>query len=133
MTTSSGRRSAGSTTPTGTAISSAPVRIPLSTLKTWRRNAEGIYQRRRDPLHREYLNGRAERRGSLGHAVDGAARLVLRDGVMAAVAQRLQSGRSVLSHSRQEDGNQFTWPQTLETFKKDVDGRPVHHVTGLWY
>ena len=33
--------------------------------------------------------------GGLRHAVDGAARLVLRDGVVALVAQRLQAQRAV--------------------------------------
>src|SRR6266404_4762490 len=86
---------------------------------------ERIYQPRCDAFQGEYVYRGAEARGGLGHAVDRARGLVLGNGVVAFVAQGLQTFRAVPAHARQQDTHRLTRPVRADAGEEDIHGWPV--------
>src|SRR3989344_6625153 len=83
-----------STDTRGTHLSSAGMARALAARAFgWTHDGTGDFRQRQDFIHR------AETDGLLGHAVDHAGRLVLRDRVGAGVMHLLQSTRAVIAHA----------------------------------
>ena len=60
-------------------------------------------------------------RRCLGHAVHGAARLVLRDGVMPLVPERSEAHRAVAAHPGQQHADDFARPMVADALEEDID------------
>jgi hypothetical protein len=75
--------------------------------------------------------GRAQFRRRLGHAIDGARGFVLRNRVMAGLAQEPQAIRAVAAHSGEQDADGFPRPVRDDARKKSVHGRTEGNIRGL--
>src|SRR5260370_10005373 len=87
--------------------------------------SERIYQPRCDGFQRQYIHRSAQAGRGLGHALDGARGLVLSNGVVAFVAQGLQTFRTVAAHARQQDPHRLTRPVCADAGEEDIHGWPV--------
>jgi hypothetical protein len=88
-------------------------------------------QTRRDVTHRKHFHRRRDRGRGFRHAVHGAAGFVLRNGVTAVIAQRLQANRAVAAHAAQQHADRARAPSPADALEEDVDRRPVHQLARL--
>src|SRR5438445_487732 len=90
-----------------------------------------IDQLRRDAFQRQDVHCGARFGGGFGHAVNRAAGLVLRDGVMAFVTLGFQAQRAVAPHAGQQHAHDLARPEQIDALEKNVDRWAVNVIARL--
>src|ERR1700679_142999 len=87
--------------------------------------AKCVDQTGANAFDRQHVDCRAQRHRRLRHSVDCTRRLVLRNGVMAFVAQCFESLRAIASHACEQYADGLPAPRGTHTVEKHIDRGPV--------
>src|SRR6267142_1201443 len=87
--------------------------------------AQNMRETGSDFVQGQDLGGGLKFNGSLRHAVNGAARAVLRDSEIALIPQSEQALGAVPAHAGKYDSDYISRPKLLDALEKDIDGRAI--------